>query len=348
MIERYGKLSAPLLLLKKDFISNNDLILKKSVEINKIYSTQAKRKNCKNCNSVLSDTVGFVKQNIQYIVCDLCGHLNGENQDSDEFCNAIYADDGGKSYAKNYTPKGKGDYEKRVNDIYLPKAEFLLDSLRTFGESIDNIRIVDLGAGSGYFVNSLTQLGVIDSNGFEVSETQVAMGNKMMGEDRLKTHSIDQTAVIANTIKADVVSMIGVLEHLQNSREILKALHDNNSVRYLYISVPLFSPTVFFEMVFPELMQRQLSAGHTHLYTESSLNWMADEFGMKKIAAWWFGSDMIDLYRNVVVQIGKQPETEKMTQVWSDMFSPIIDALQLEMDKKHLSSEVHMLFKFES
>ena len=44
----------------------------------------------------------------------------------------------------------------------------------------------------------------------------------------------------------------------------------------------------------------------------------------------------------------KQPETEKMTQVWSDMFSPIIDALQLEMDKKHLSSEVHMLFKFES
>ena len=57
---------------------------------------------------------------------------------------------------------------------------------------------------------------------------------------------------------------------------------------------------------------------------------------------------MIDLYRNVVVQIGKQPETEKMTQVWSDMFSPIIDALQLEIDKKHLSSGVHMLFKFES
>jgi 2-polyprenyl-3-methyl-5-hydroxy-6-metoxy-1,4-benzoquinol methylase len=348
MIERYGKSSGPLLSLKKDFIDNNDSFLKKSVEINSVYLSQERRDNCKNCNNILNTTIGFFKQDIQYVICDQCGHLNGLNQDSDDFCSALYVSNGGEDYAKNYTSRGEKDYKQRVNDIYLPKAKFLLDSLKKSDELIDKLKFSDLGAGSGYFVNALMQLGVKNSNGFEVSEVQVELGNAIMKEERLTSHSLSQTVEIANTVESDVVTMIGVLEHFQNPRDIITALYNNNNVRYLYLSVPLFSPTVFFEIVFPGVMQRQLSEGHTHLYTESSLDWMANEFGMKKVAAWWFGTDMVDLYRNIMVKINKKSETKKMIKVWNDMFIPLIDSLQLEIDKKHLSSEVHILFKFES
>jgi len=347
VIERYGKPSGPLLSLKKEFIDNNDLFLKKSTEINSVYSTQIKRKQCKNCGKKLSDTVGFVKQRIQYVICGYCGHLNGKNQDTKEFCSALYADDGGESYGKNYASQDKKDYEQRANEIYRPKAEFLLDSLKESGEKVDQITVSDLGAGSGYFVSALIQSGMINAKGFEVSEAQVELGNSMMNNNRLSSHDLDQTLNIASTIESDVVTMIGVLEHLKNPREILRALQKNSNVRYLYISVPLFSPTVFFEMVFPDVMQRQLTAGHTHLYTESSLKWMANEFGMIKKSAWWFGSDIFDLYRDILVELNKKTENTGMVSVWNNMFIPMIDAMQLVIDKKHLSSEVHMLLKFE-
>jgi hypothetical protein len=348
LIKRYGKASGPLLALKQDFFVNNKSYLRKSIGINKVYAAQEERKCCKNCEYLLSNKIGFTKQGVRYTLCDQCGHLNGANEDTNEFCSALYTDDGGESYAKNYTSGDKNSYKQRVNDIYAPKAKFLLDSLREVGESICDLKVVDLGAGSGYFVNALTQLGVNKPRGFEVSDVQVALGNMMMDDELLTVCPLQKTTEIAKTVNADVVTMIGVLEHLQKPRDILYALRNNKSVKYLYISVPLFSPTVFFEMVFPEVMQRQLSEGYTHLYTESSLNWMADEFSMNKIAAWWFGTDMVDLYRDILVQLNEKPETSDMTTIWNNFFTPVIDAMQLEMDKKHLSSEVHILFKFES
>ena len=348
MINHYGKPSGPLLLLKKDFIDNNDFFLKKGLEINKVYTEQEERKRCKNCDYQLKNAVGFTKQSVQYALCGRCGHLNGLNQDTNKFCNALYTDAGGEDYAKNYTSRDKDSYNERVDNIYIPKVEFLLDSLKEVESTIDNLKIVDFGAGAGYFVSALMRSGVTNPSGFEVSDVQVDLGNMMMEKKLLTSHSIQETIAIASTVKADVVTMIGVLEHLQNPRDILRALCQNQHVKYLYISVPLFSPTVFFEMVFPDVMQRQLSSGHTHLYTESSLNWMSDEFDMEKVAAWWFGTDMVDLYRNIKVRLEKQTETRSMTTIWSEMFLPIIDALQLEMDKKNLSSEVHMLFKFKS
>ncbi len=56
----------------------------------------------------------------------------------------------------------------------------------------------------------------------------------------------------------------------------------------------MFSPSVYFEMVFPTVFHRDLACGHTHLYIDSSLDWTCREFGFERLAEWWFGTDIVD------------------------------------------------------
>jgi cyclopropane fatty-acyl-phospholipid synthase-like methyltransferase len=290
----------------------------------------------------------FVKQGVAYAICSQCGHLNGLHQDTEAFCAAFYTDDEGERYGMNYSSKDSCAYFKRVKEIYQPKAEFLSESLGQVGESPESLRYADFGAGSGYFVSALVRQGIDKVFGLEVSKFQVEFGNTMMEQKLLKSHSLEQVVGLAETVEADVVSMIGVFEHLREQRRVLEALCRNPNVRFLYLSVPTFSMTVFFEMIFPDVMQRQLSQGHTHLFTSQSLDWLAKEFNMQQVAAWWFGTDMVDLFRNVAVKLEKNKETCKMVESWTTLFTPLIDAMQLEIDKRHLASEVHMLFQLKN
>jgi hypothetical protein len=345
LINKYGKPSGPLLKLKQNFIDDNHLLLEQEREIYDIYTEQPIRSKCKNCDYVL-EAQSFVKQTVAYSICNRCGHLNGLHQDSGEFCKAVYTDDDGEYYARAYKYKDKKDYFSRVKDIYHPKADFLLKSLSVIGELPESLQYSDIGAGSGYFGCALNPSNVNKIIGYEVSKFQVTMGNDMIGKDLLIQHSLEETIDLAQAIDSDVVSMIGVLEHLQEPRKILEALRNNPNVRYLYFSVPMFSITVFFEMVFSEVWQRHLNSEHTHLYTEQSLKWLANEFGMQQVSAWWFGTDMVDLYRNINVELKKDSSTNDIIDTWEKMFIPLIDNLQLVIDKSHLASEVHMLYKF--
>ena len=78
----------------------------------------------------------------------------------------------------------------------------------------------------------------------------MALANKMLGKEILKSHNLNDTNQIVSEIDADVVSLIGVLEHVQYPTEFLKNIKKNKKIKYLFISVPTFSLSVFFEMVF--------------------------------------------------------------------------------------------------
>jgi hypothetical protein len=167
----------------------------------------------------------------------------------------------------------------------------------------------------------------------------------MLGENLLKIHNMQDTTKILHACKSQVVSMIGVLEHLQNPREALTALKHNKNVRFLYILVPTFSLSVYLEILSPEIFHRQLTGGHTHLYTEKSLLHLCREFGFEIISEWWFGTDVVDLFRHISVTMQKQKCSKKLIELWRQEFIPLLDAMQLEIDKKHFSSEVHMVLK---
>ena len=343
--KRYGKPSAALLNLKTSFFEENDLHLKKQRQIASIYKKQQKRTSCKNCNFKINATHDFIKDGIEYILCENCNHLNGAYEDTNEFCDALYTGDSGSDYAENYTESNLNDYNYRTTSIYTPKAEFLYTSLVSGNIDPHNLTYLDFGAGAGYFVSALRKAGLRNITGTEVSKTQVDYGNSMIGENLLKRHNIEDTNNILSEANCNLVSMIGVLEHLQSPRKALGCLQANKNVEYFYISVPTFSLSVYLEIFADNLFHRQLHGGHTHLYTQESLSHLCNEFGFKIISEWWFGTDIVDLYRFMSVKQEKQKCSKTLTEYWKRQFVPIIDALQLQLDKKHFSSEVHLLLK---
>lgn len=64
--------------------------------------------------------------------------------------------------------------------------------------------------------------------------------------------------------------MLGVLEHVYNPSEYLKAFKVSNA-KYLFFKVPLLSLTTFIENLNQKTFPRQLSGGHTHLFTYDSI-----------------------------------------------------------------------------
>jgi 2-polyprenyl-3-methyl-5-hydroxy-6-metoxy-1,4-benzoquinol methylase len=344
-MKQYGKSSASLIMQKQSFFRDNEKHIKAQKKISDIYTKQPMRISCKNCNHTLKTKHDFIKDNIQYKICDVCTHLNGAYDDTDEFCNTIYAGDEGKDYAQNYQESDVDDFEYRLSSIYIPKAEFLYTSLKNDNVNPHDMKYLDFGSGSGYFVGALNKIGLKNISGTEVSKYQVDFGNKMIGSNYLSVHKIKNTNKLLEEVDADVISLIGVLEHLQDPRSAMEHIKKNNQIKYVYLSVPLFSLSVFIEMISAHVYQRHLHGGHTHLYTKKSLEYLAKEFGFDVLTEWWFGTDIVDLYRHIFVDIENKNCSEELVDSLKEMLLPLIDSMQLELDKKHASSEVHLLLK---
>lgn len=343
-MKKYGKSNMSIISQKKTFFKDNDSLVLRQKEMSKIYQLQPKRKKCKNCRTDLLDEIDFIKNQIPYKICLNCNHLNGNFEDTDEFCEAIYIKNQGANYSLLYTSKDLDSYNFRVSTIYFPKAEFLYSSLVN-EVNPNELKYLDFGAGSGYFVSALKKLGLNKLIGSEVSGFQVSFGNKMIGEELLQIHELKETRKVILDSDANVISMIGVLEHLQDPREVLSSIQENDSIQYCYLSVPLFSLSVYIEMLSEEIFHRQLYGGHTHLYSEQSLQHLIKEFDFEVVSEWWFGTDIMDLYRNIFVTMNQKKFSDKVKKEFDDMFLSSIDSLQLELDKKHFSSEVHLLLK---
>lgn len=335
---RYGKSSDGLLEIKAGFTSDNDKLRDDLLQLATAYLKQPRRLLCKICETTLPADADFTKHGIGYSFCTTCGQLNGQHEDSDEFAQLVYAEQGADSYVQTYTSENRTAYKNRVKRIYQPKADFLNEVLVADGANTP--RCADLGAGSGYFVSALLNSGV-DALGYEVGKGQVDLADAMIGKGRVRHILLDQITDLAGSVDAEVISMIGVLEHLQKPRAVLDAIKRNPSVRYLFISVPLFSACVVLESIFPKVMPRHLAGDHTHLFTESSLDWICRTYGFERIGEWWFGMDMMDLFRDVTVTL----DSPNMTERWSNSFLPALDAMQSALDERKLSSEVHMVLK---
>ena len=78
--------------------------------------------------------------------------------------------------------------------------------------------------------------------------------------------------------------MIGVLEHVDNPIDFINCFRKSN-MKFLYISVPLFSVNSIFENSFKQVYPRHLSGGHTHLYTKN-LSFFYQKFKLKIIGEW--------------------------------------------------------------
>ena len=343
-LKKYGKSSLALLDIKKSFVNENNYYVKRQNQIAKLYSKQKKRLLCKNCNSKkLSFLFSKFNTKIKYFECLNCGHLNGEYEDSENFCVNLYTLNKGTKYAKNYVTETKKSYFDRVKAIYIPKSIFLKNSLKN--NKISTLHILDIGCGSGYFVSSLAKVGFKKIDGIDVSKKQINFGNKVNNFNLLNTIEPNEVSDYVHNTKAKIVSLIGVLEHVQNPSELLSTIKKNRNIEYIYMSVPLFSLTVYMELIFHDVYNRHLSGAHTHLYTEKSINWLMKKYGFKTISEWWFGLDVNDLFRNAHVKMKKEKISKRFLEKYNSLIRNLIDDFQYCLDKKKLSSEIHILMK---
>lgn len=330
-IIKFSKSYQNILNLKKDFVYNNINNLKKALRINNVYKKQPYRKFCKNCGSKKIKL--FIKNfNVSYKLCSLCGHLNGAHEDNIYFAEKLYNSNSGKNYYKNYL----NDYDTRVKNIYIPKVDFLK-------KVIKKINLVDIGCGAGHFVKALEEKG-ISAVGYDTSLELCSLGNKKLKTNKIYHIDFNKIYKIIDSLSnVNTLSMIQVLEHLVEPHRLLNSFR-KSKIRYLYISVPLFSLSTFIENSFHNVFPRQLSGGHTHLYTEKSLNYLAKKHNLQIIGEYWFGTDFPDLMRSLI-NSGNILNKKIYFKEFYEKFSKYIDDLQSVLDKNKICSEVHMVFK---
>lgn len=338
-IERFSKPLGRLLEIKASMFSQNDRQLERAKNRAAFYANQPIRVACKNCNARLpSDGAGFVKLGVRYVFCEACGHMNGAHEDTEEFVRLVYSNE----YADSYMEVDADSYRRRLEEIYLPKAQFLKDVLQDSGESLPSL--TDFGAGGGYLVAAARQYG-FSAVGYEPLKDLVELGNRMIGEPVMFHMQMEELDSLVASSTSPVVSFIGVLEHLRTPRATLQAIRHNPHIRYVYLCVPLFSPTVALEAVFSGVVPRHLVEGHTHLYTDRSLRHLEEEFELVRKAEWWFGLDIADLYRDISVQLERSGNKGALLEYWNTEFRPLIDEIQGVLDRSKNCSDVHIVFE---
>ena len=260
---KYSKTYKNVSKFKDDFVKANDSHLQDNNRIAQIYFKQPIRTHCKLCNCKFNgEEKTFNSHDIEYVICDNCGHVNGKYQDTEQFAKEVYeTQDYGKNYRVNHLNESEESaYKERTDNIYVPKVNFLTECI----DKKKIIKVLDVGAGSGYFVSALMKSG-ISSIGIEVSEQQVVYGNNFLCENSLIHVQQDKTVDFINGTDCNTISFIGVLEHLSNLNEVIRAINENDNIKYIYFSVPMFSYSVILESIHPEVFNRQLG-GDTYTF----------------------------------------------------------------------------------
>ena len=339
MNRKYSKSSGFYSRTKSAFFTDNARLLAEAEALNRLYTSQPERTNCKLCGEELREPVDFESHGVGYRFCNACGHLNGCKQDTLDFVNKMYVEGDGEDYSKNYL---NDDFVQRVEDIYSPKVEFLRASLP------EGIRtILDVGCGSGYFVYAALEAG-FDASGLDVSATMVDYGNaqlkQLRGCEPLQYKEENAFFSAVETTSAEVISAVGVIEHLREPDRFFESFAKSEA-SYLFYSVPMFSFSTLLENVSKTVFPRQLSGGHTHLFTESSIKKMHDILGAKSVSEWRFGTDMMDLFRHLSILLQKNGGSERVTAELYSLFGKSVDKLQAVLDESHACSEIHVLAK---
>ena len=336
---KYSKSSSFYQSSMSDLFKKNQSYLKKTEMLNELYSSQPKRKKCKICEEPLPKSVDFHSHNVDYVFCASCTHLNGVFDDTESFIEQVYTNDISSFYSGHYMKK---NFVQRTKDIYIPKVDFLFSILPPNPMKYE---ILDVGCGGGHFVFA-SILKNISASGFDLNENIIEFGNKQI------FHNCEQSPLLCvdedsffqkvKSTTSDVVSAIGVIEHFREPHKFFEAFKLSKA-KYLYYSVPMFSLSVVLENVFKNVYPRQLSADHTHLFTEKSICKMHDLIGVSSIGEWRFGTDVMDMYRHLLINLQSNNSSQKMIDYMNEGFGSKIDDIQSILDTNHFSSEIHVV-----
>ena len=176
IFKKYGKTYSNMWKFKDRLTLDNESRLLQNQNVLELYKKQPVRKFCKICGGEVHRWE-FYSHGVKYYCCDKCGHINGEFMDTEEFTKALYESDV-IGYGDDYRTPDRQEYMERVDTIYLPKAEFLRDTIGGV-DNPQNMKVVDIGAGAGHYVAAMQKQG-FSAVGIEVDHHQVEFASRIL------------------------------------------------------------------------------------------------------------------------------------------------------------------------
>lgn len=340
---KFGKSNAEYLKAKSYYLEaeSNQYWSSKAVRASAKYAEQPARTHCVVCEAELGAPI-FQYLGAAYAMCSECGHLNGVHEDTLEFSRFLYEEDHGDAVTA-YDDESMETFMGRMRSVYLPKAQFLVDALVEQGEDPVTLRYADLGAGAGHFVVAMQECGLAHSVGYDASATMAGRTNDRFGREIMRANRVEDLTGLVETIEAEVITMIFSLEHVHGLNDFMAALKRNKALKYFYFALPLYTPSALLDVAFPHLAPRVLGLGHTHLFSDRSIDIMCNKFGLRRTAEWWFGANAFDVIRTIGATLRNNEQTAGAIEPWLNQMAPLMDDLQLVFDRHKQSSEVHLL-----
>jgi hypothetical protein len=244
-----------------------------------------------------------------------------------------------------YPKLSLGEYNDRKQRIYLPKLEWIIDSLTKLGykkSKLQGMRWTEMGAGAGYFISSLLDSGFNNVVGFDADKKLVEYANSINKGDKIK-HYDGELSKAVNQFPADICVAFFVLEHIYNTHTLISRLKDNLKIKIFIFSVPVFGLTHLLENIFEANSPRCLDGlHHAQLYTDQSIKYSMDQAGFEIVAQWIFGQDANDLTRYMISNLHDKFSKKMLDRIYKN-FKRLENSFQNCLDQLRLSDQRHII-----
>ncbi len=318
----------------EDFSMKDDEMLLNTSRNLKNLKFISNRENCLLCRNSLVNLKPFKHRSVEYKCCKTCNHIQSVQ---------ILDEDTG--FDKIYPPLNKIDWEDRRDRIYLPKLQWIEESLKASMPelSLKDLGWLDLGSGGGYFLGALQSRGYLNFKGIEENAHLISRSNDFFQEEIV--FGLNKSEFYINHPQTKIITNWFVLEHLNDPWIILNYLKEKSKGTLFAFSVPVFGFGAILEQVSEEHAARSLDGlVHRQIFTHKSIDFMLNAMNYKKVSDWTFGQDSLDLKRLILKKINKKSLSEDMfLEDIQNKIGSIVDPIQEVLDRAELSDAKHIL-----
>lgn len=342
MMERFSKPSGDIAMEWDRLLREEGENLRRERVVSALLEKGAPRTECLVCGGSLSGHPPIPHRLAEYLHCRACGHFQSARIPPAEHGARLQAE---IPFHSIYRPLDPMAYRSRVERVYRPKLDWVLDSAPALGLTRATLlgrRWLEIGCGAGYFLSALQDAGATSVRGLDQDARLVEMANQALPGSPA-AHFTEALPDALEGSEADVYAAFYVLEHTERLRDFLSALAAKPKGTLFCFAVPMLGLGAALEAGFDHFYARNLDgAVHTQLFTDRSIARALEDAGYEAVSRWTFGQDATDLVRMAVTRLqGVYPE--ELLALIRNGLAAAQDAWQAALDRSFLADSRHVL-----
>lgn len=342
MMERFSKPSGDIAQEWDRLLREEGENLRRERLVSALLAQGAARVDCLVCGGSLAGHSPIPHRLAEYLYCRACGHFQSARIPPAEHGIRLQAE---IPFHSIYRPLDAAAYRSRVERVYRPKLDWILDSAPALGLTRAGLlgkRWMEIGCGAGYFLKALQDAGATQVQGLDQDARLVEMANQALPGSPA-SHFAEALPEALEGRQADLYAAFYVLEHTERLRDFLAALKAKPPGTIFCFAVPMLGFGAALEAGFDHFYARNLDgAVHTQLFTDRSIARALEDAGYEAVSRWTFGQDATDLVRMAVTRLqGIYPE--ELLEPIRRGLTAAQDAWQAALDRSFLADSRHVL-----